>query len=83
MTPLAKAQHGLALICDAMLDLLAQHAGGLSHAKIARALGLEMEYPGGKNYASQTILHQLVNAKKVEKVGEARNAIFRLPPTSK
>jgi hypothetical protein len=49
MTPLAKAQHGLALICDAMLDLLAKRAGGLPHAKIARALGLEMEYPGGKN----------------------------------
>lgn len=82
MTPHAKAQHGLGLIYEAMLDLLAQHAGGLSHAKIAKALGLEMEYPGGKNYASQTILHQLVDAKKVEKVGEARNAVFRLPPPS-
>ena len=83
MTPHAKAQNGLGLIYEAMLDLLAGHPRGLSQAKIAKELGLEMEYPGGKNYASQTILHQLVDAKKVEKVGEARNAIFRLPPTSK
>lgn len=79
----AKAQNGLQLIYEAMLDLLAQYPGGLSHAKIAKALGLEMRYSGGKNYASQTILHQLVYTKKVAKVGEARNAIFRLRRPSK
>jgi predicted secreted Zn-dependent protease len=78
MTPRAKAQQGLKLIFDAMLDLLAQHPNGLSHADIARALDLEMEYHGGKNYPSQTILHQLVYAGSVEKVGQAQNAIFRL-----
>ena len=80
MTPQAKAQQGLDLIFTAMLDLLAQYPNGLSHAEIARALDLEMEYHGGKNYASQTILHQLVYSGKVEKIGEAQNAIFRLKP---
>ena len=78
MTPLARAQQGLNQIYDAILSLLAQHLNGLSHAAIARALGLEMEYHGGKNYASQTILHQLVYAGKVEKIGKAQKAIFRL-----
>ena len=82
MTPHAKAQNGLRLIYEAMLDLLAQHPQGLSHARIAKELGLEMEYHGGKNYPSQTILHQLVYARKVEKIGEAQYAIFRLPPPS-
>jgi len=54
-----------------MLDLLRQHPDGLSHVKIARTLGIEMGYLGGHgNYASQTILHQLVETGKVEKIGE-------------
>jgi hypothetical protein len=85
VTPRAKAQQGLGLIKEAMLDLLRQHPDGLHHVDIARMLEIEMGYLGGRqNYASQIILHQLVYAGEVEKVRENRNAIFRLnKPLSK
>jgi len=79
MRPHDKAQQGLVLIYEAIVELLVSHPDGLSHAEIAKRLGLEMSYSGGKNFASQTILHQLVYKGKVEKIGERQAAIFRLP----
>lgn len=79
LTPTEKAQAGLVLIYEAVLELLAAAPDGLSHAEIAKKLGIEMSYYGGANYASQTILHQLVYSGEVEKLGEAAQAIYRLP----
>jgi len=79
MTPRVKAQQGLGLIYEAMLDLLRQHPDGLSHVNIARTLDIEMGYRGGhQNYASRTMLDQLAQAGKVEQIGENRNAIYRV-----
>jgi hypothetical protein len=78
MQPRDKAQQGLNLIYESIIELLGVHRSGLSHAQIAQRLGLEMSYSGGKNYASQTILHQLVHKGTVEKIGERQSAIFRL-----
>jgi uncharacterized protein len=79
MTPKAKAQRGVELIREAMLELLGQHPNGLHHVDIARGLGIEMGYLGGhKNYASQIILHQFVYGGKVEKIGVRQGAIYRL-----
>jgi hypothetical protein len=79
LTATEKAQAGLVLIYDAMLELLAHNPNGLSHADIARQLELEMSYHGGANYVSQTILHQLVYSGEVEKVGESAQALYRIP----
>jgi hypothetical protein len=78
ITPQDKAQRGVELIKEAMLDLLSQRPGGLHHVDIARALNIEMGYHGGQNYASQTILHQLVYVDRMEKIGERQEAIYRL-----
>jgi len=78
MEPRQKAQNGLAMIYEAMTELLATHSDGLSHAEIARKLDIEMSYSGGRNYASQTILHQLVHRGTVQKIGERQSARFRL-----
>ena len=82
MTPAEKAHAGLVLLYEAILELLAQYANGLHHSEIAKKLDIEMSYPGGSNYASQTILHQLVFSGEVEKMGEAAQAIYRLPRAS-
>ena len=79
LAPRERARAGLALVYEAILDLLAANPDGLSHARIARELGMEMSYHGGANYASQTILHQLVYSGEIEKIGEAAQAIYRLP----
>ena len=79
LTPPEKAKAGLVLIYEAILELLALTPNGLSHAEIARQLEIELSYHGGANYASQTILHQLVYSEEVEKHGEAQQAIYRLP----
>jgi len=78
MDPRHKAQEGLKLIYEAITQLLAAHPDGLSHAQIARKLDIEMSYSGGKNFASQTILHQLVYKGTVQKIGERQAAVFRL-----
>lgn len=78
MNPRQKAQDGLCLIYEAITELLEACPEGLSHAQIAKKLDLEMSYSGGKNFASQTILHQLVHKGTVQKIGERQHARFRL-----
>ena len=64
-----------------MKPSLALNPSGLSHAAIARELEVEMSYHGGTNYASQTILHQLVYSGEVEKLGEGAQATYRRSDT--
>ena len=80
MTPRVKAQQGLGLIYEAMLDLLRQHPDGLSHVKTARTLGIEMGYLAGdmRTTPRKPSFTNFVATGKVEKIGENRNAIFRL-----
>jgi hypothetical protein len=77
LTPTEKAQAGLVLIYEAILETLEHNPNGLSHADIARRLELDLSYHGGANYVSQTILHQLVYSGEVGKIGEAAQAIYR------
>jgi hypothetical protein len=77
LTPPEKAQAGLVLIYEAILELLADNPNGLSHVAIARELKLELSYHGGSNWASQTILHQLVYSGEVEKLGNGAQATYR------
>jgi DNA-binding IclR family transcriptional regulator len=78
MTTREKAQMGVALIKEAMLDYLRNHPEGCSHSQIAKALDLEMSYHGGNIYPSQVILHQLVYSGQVQKTGERQAARYRL-----
>ena len=70
MAPHEKAQHGLALINEAILETLANHPEGLQNAQIAEQLGLRSDYKGAnKDYLSWSVLGLLFNAGKVERQG--------------
>ncbi len=65
-----KAQKGLTLLEEAIIELLAQHPEGLGNAEIADALGLRSDYKGGnKDYLSWSVLGLMMNANKIVRKG--------------
>ena len=65
-----KAETGLQLVQDAVLDLLSEHREGLTNAQIANELGLHSDYEGHhQGYLSWSVMGLLLNANKVEKRG--------------
>ena len=65
-----KAERGLQLVQDAILDLLSEHRQGLTNAQIANELGLQSDYEGHHHgYLSWAVMGLLINAHKVEKRG--------------
>jgi hypothetical protein len=70
MMPKQKAQIGLQLMQDAVMELLSEHREGLTNAQIGNELGLQSDYQGHhQGYLSWSIMGLLLNAKKVEKRG--------------
>jgi len=70
MTPLEKAQQGLSLLKEAILETLANHPEGLQNAQIADYLGLRSDYKGAnKDYLSWSVLGLLLNDARIERKG--------------
>ncbi|MGH9338700.1 MAG: hypothetical protein ACRD1R_03705 [Acidobacteriota bacterium] len=66
-----KAQEGIALIKDAVLELLVQNKGGLRNFEIADALGLRSHQAGGmKDFLTYSTLGLLIADGKVIKQGK-------------
>jgi uncharacterized protein len=71
-----RAEEGLQLMQDAVMELLAHHPKGLTNSQIARELGLKSDYQGHhQGWLSWSIMGLLLNSKKVEKLGR----LYRLP----
>ena len=65
-----KAQQGLALIKEAILESLQSHLMGLTNAEIADALDLRSDYLGGqKDYLPWSVLGLLLNDKQIRRSG--------------
>ena len=66
MTPEEKAQKGLSLIKEAILDLLAMHLNGLRNCEIATKLNIQSDYLGSnKDFLSWSVLGILLNDKMI------------------
>ena len=71
-----KAAHGLRLLQDAVIELLAQHPQGLKSSHIAQELGLSSDYQGQhQGWLCWSIMGLLLNSRRVEKHGR----LYRLP----
>ncbi len=70
MTPREKAQQGLSLLKQAILEALSNNPEGLQNAEIAELLGLRSDYKGSnKDYLSWSVLGLLLNSGNVERKG--------------
>ena len=64
--PRSQAQHGLALLKEAILRVLEQKNDGLSNAQVADLLDIRSDYQGSqKDYLSWSVLGLLLNEGKV------------------
>lgn len=78
MTPCQKAQQGLALVKQAIIDLIEEHPNGLRNAEIAEKLDLHSDYLGGqKDYLSWSVLGLLLNQGTIVRRGK----LYFLAPT--
>jgi uncharacterized protein len=76
MTPHEKAQQGLSLLKEAVLEELGNHPEGLQNAQVAEFLGLRSDYKGAnKDYLSWSVLGLLFNDSQVERIGRR----YKLP----
>ena len=70
MKPNEKAQKGLKLLEEAILEILAQKSDGLRNAEIAEILEIHSDYLGEqKDYLSWSVLGLLLNEGKVVRKG--------------
>ena len=70
MKPNEKAQKGLKLLEEAILEILAQKSDGLRNAEIAEILEIHSDYLGEqKDYLSWSVLGLLLNESKVVRKG--------------
>lgn len=70
MTPHEKAQQGLSLLKEAVLETLGNHPEGLQNAQVADLLGLRSDYKGAnKDYLSWSVIGLLFNDAQVERKG--------------
>jgi hypothetical protein len=76
-----KAQEGLRIIENAMLDLLRRYPEGLTNAEIAQLLGIESDASDSqRNRLSWAILTRLLRAARIEKINDGkRRLVYRLP----
>ena len=71
MNPHEKAQHGLELMKEAILEILGDKTSGLRNAEIADILEIHSDYQGSqKDYLSWSILGLLMNEGKVIRKGK-------------
>ena len=74
-----KAQLGLSLLKDAILELTKANPAGITNSDAASLLGLRSEYGGGsKDYLSYSILGLLMREGKVERIQGTRKHIARV-----
>ena len=72
-----KAQKGLSMLKDAVLELIIANPGGITHAEIVSHLELHSDYGGRhKNYLSWSILGLLIGEKKIRRCGERQRARY-------
>ncbi len=65
-----RAQGGLSLLKQAVLDLVVANPGGVSNADVASSLGLRSHYMGAsKDYLSYSLLGLLMNEGRIHKKG--------------
>ncbi len=74
-----KAQLGLSLLKDAVLEFAKANPGGVSNAETASLLGLRSDYGGGsKDYLSYSLLGLLMRDGKLERSGSNRKHVARV-----
>ena len=77
MNAMEKAQHGVELIKQAVLELLGASEKAMTHAEIVNALGIHSDFEGaGRNYLSWSILGMLVNAGLVRYKGARQDRVY-------
>lgn len=65
-----RAQAGLQLLKESVLDFITANPGGVTNADVANALGLRSHYLGAsKDYLSYSILGLLLNANQLQRQG--------------
>jgi uncharacterized protein len=70
VNPREKAQHGLALLKEAVIEELERNPEGLRNSEIADALDIRSDYQGGqKDYLSWSILGLLLNEETISREG--------------
>ena len=70
MKPVEKAQEGLSLLKEAILELLDLKSDGLRNAEIADILEIHSDYQGSqKDYLSWSVLGLLLNERKIVRKG--------------
>lgn len=74
-----KAQLGLALLKEAVLELAKANQNGISNSDTASLLGLRSDYGGGsKDYLSYSIIGLLMREGKLERDTSSRKHIARV-----
>jgi hypothetical protein len=74
-----KAQLGLSLLKDAVLELARANVKGISNSDAASLLGLRSDYGGGsKDYLSYSIIGLLMREGKLERDGTSKKHIARV-----
>ncbi len=69
-----KAQLGLSLLKDAVLELARSNSQGVTNSDVAKGLGLQSDYLGGsKDYLSWSILGLLMSEGKVKRLDNKRH----------
>jgi hypothetical protein len=82
---LDKAQLGLRLLKDAVLELGQANGEGVTNSDVVKALGLQSDYAGGsKDYLSWSLLGLLMREGKMKRVEKKRHkaAVRQAPETS-
>lgn len=75
-----KAQLGLALLKEAVLELAKANPGGVSNSDVASLLGLRSDYGGGsKDYLSYSILGILLREGKLDRPKGGKKHVTRVP----
>ena len=74
-----KAQVGLALLKDAVLELCQANPRGLTNSDVASLLGLRSDYGGGsKDYLSYSLLGILMREGKVARTASTKRHVARV-----
>jgi len=74
-----KAQQGLRLIEDSIIELLSYNIEGLTNAEIVEYLGLQSEHQGRqKNYLTYSVLGNLMKDNKVIKYKKGNRVLYKL-----
>ncbi len=76
MTPRAMAQLGLALLKEAVLDLLVESPEGMRNVDVSEKLGIHSDYLGAqKDYLSWSVLGMLLGEGRITRSGDLYKAL--------